>query len=60
MKKINKHLKMLFPKYNNQTMKTIFLGLAVIALVFIAFRYPKVDFDVDTEGGIQFHKGTFN
>lgn len=59
MKKLKKHLKMLFPKYKNQTMKTIFLGLAVIALAFIAFRYPKVDFNADTQEGIQFHKGTW-
>lgn len=50
---------MLFQKYNIQIMKTIFLGLAVIALVFMAFRYQKVDFKVDSESGIQFHKGTF-
>lgn len=59
MKKLKKHLKMQFPKYNIQTMKTIFLGLAIIALIFMAFKYPKVDFKVDSEGGIQFHKGTF-
>lgn len=40
-------------------MKTIIIGLAIIAFAFMAFRYPKVDFKVDSESGIQFHKGTF-
>lgn len=34
--------------------------LTAVALIFMAFRYPKVDFGKDSEGGIQFHKGTFD
>lgn len=40
-------------------MKTIYMGLAILTLVLMAFRYPKTDFKTDPEGGIQFFKGTF-
>ena len=42
-------------------MKNLLFIIVVLTLVTIvyAFRYPKVDFKVDSESGIQFHKGTF-
>lgn len=40
---------------------TIYIALAVISLVAVfAFENSKVDFKVDTEKGIQFHKGSWN
>lgn len=33
-------------------MKSIVLGLAIIALIFMAFKYPKVDFNADAEAGV--------
>lgn len=41
-------------------MKTIIILFAGAAIVLLAFKYPGVDFTKDAEGGIQFHKGTFN
>lgn len=41
-------------------MKIILITIAVIAFVFIAFRYPTVDFTVDSAEGIQFHKESWS
>lgn len=38
----------------------LILAAIIIAIVIVAFKPSGVDFNTDTEGGIQFHKGTFN
>ncbi|MBA3901373.1 MAG: thioredoxin family protein [Bacteroidetes bacterium] len=42
-------------------MKTIiFLFIAGIAIVLMALNFPRVNFNKDAEGGINFHKGTWS
>ena len=45
--------------FKTKKMKVVLIILVGIAVYFLLFRYPSVDFNVDAPDGIQFHKGSW-